>query len=147
MKKIKYFLKIIKNYFICLKYPFLKIESGVYPWVKGYGTIWTDELPIGWQKSFVWDLCKEIREYNKKHNIKDYHIDQVKEKFGGLCWYDNGCTDFHKTIINKYESKSYKTCCQCGKEAEYYSTGWILPYCGECKKKFDNSKNFIKTKN
>ena len=126
-------LLTFKNYFICLKYPFLKIESDVYPWVISYGTIWLDDLPIGWQKAFVWDLCKEIKEYNKKHNIKDYHISQVKEKYGGLRWYDNGDSKFYNTVLEKYEELSYRTCCQCGKEATNYSTGWILPYCNDCK--------------
>ena len=59
---------------------------------------------------------------------------QIKEKFGGLRWYDAGSPEkVWKEIIPKYENISYKTCIDCGKPAEYIQCGWISPYCANCR--------------
>ena len=78
-------------------------------------------------------------------DIKDYHIDQVKEKWGELCWYDNGPRELHE-IIERYEYISYYTCVNCGKDATHISTGWISPYCNDCVKEITKHKPNIKFK-
>lgn len=52
-----------------------------------------------------------------------------------LRWYDNGCPSGSKIydIIDKYEELSEKTCIECGKPAKWLSTGWISPFCDDCK--------------
>lgn len=63
---------------------------------------------------------------------KEYEITQIKEKFGGLRWYDNGApTEVHK-IIEKYSYIADHTCIICGRPATVRTSGWIFPYCDDC---------------
>ena len=81
-------------------------------------------------------LDKNIAEYNRilssRENETEVVINElleIKEKFGGLRWYDNVSTKKVSEIINKYEYISMKTCIVCGEPATYISNGWISPYC------------------
>lgn len=50
-----------------------------------------DDMPKGWRIAFGDDLLEELREELIKYNYLDeYFPVQIKEKFGGLRWYDNG---------------------------------------------------------
>lgn len=103
-----------------------------------------DDMPDGWRKAFGIQMCKEIKQELKKHKgaLKNYRITQIKEKFGGLRWYDFGSPEkVWKEIIPKYTELSYKTCIDCGKPAEYISVGWISPYCNNCIK---NNWKYVK---
>ena len=94
-----------------------------------------DAMDAGWRKAFGIQMCKEIKAELKKHKfLYKYRITQIKEKFGGLRWYDEGIPKDSKIwdIINKYEGISMKTCIVCGKPATKMSTGWISPYCDDC---------------
>ena len=100
-----------------------------------------DDMPTGWRKAFGIDLCKELKTELKKHKyLRKYRITQIKEKFGGLRWYDNSNTKEGYNIIQKYEHISFNTCINCGKPATYVSAGWISPYCDNCK---DNKHNYV----
>ena len=112
-----------------------------------------DAMEQGWRIKFGENICKEIKysllhTYTKEiknrfsisyiiayikglHMLFNYRIEQIKEKFGGLRWYDYGGTNDVFNIINKYEDISYKTCIVCGKPAKYITKGWICPYCEE----------------
>lgn len=97
-----------------------------------------DSMPEGWRKAFGIKMCDEIKQELKKHKgaLRNYRITDIKEKFGGLRWYDFGSPEkVWKEIIPKYTELSYKTCIDCGKPAEYISVGWISPYCNNCKQK------------
>ena len=105
-----------------------------------------DAMDAGWKKAFGIQMCKEIKAELKKHKfLYKYRITQIKEKFGGLRWYDAGVPKDCKVwdIINKYEGISMKTCIVCGKPATKMSTGWISPYCDDCigNKPFTEIKN------
>lgn len=95
-----------------------------------------DDMPDGWRKAFGEAICQEIMDELVAHNlVDDYRITQIKEKWGFLHWYDNGCTSkIWKEIIPKYEELSMRTCIHCGKPATKISTGWISPWCDECAK-------------
>lgn len=96
-----------------------------------------DAMEPGWRKAFGLQMCEEIKQELKRHKgaLKRYRITQIKEKFGGLRWYDNYSTEkIWKEIIPKYTQLSYKTCIHCGKPAKYISKGWISPYCEDCAK-------------
>ena len=94
---------------------------------------WLDDMPIGWRIAFGEQMCKEIKEELIKNNELDsYKIIQIKEKFGGLRWYDNSGLPGMQFIIAKYEALSEKTCINCGKPANWISKGWISPYCDDC---------------
>jgi len=62
---------------------------------------------------------------------------QVKEKFGGLRFYINGVDDSIREEVYNYiheaESKSYKTCEQCGKPGERVGGGWVQTVCKDCR--------------
>ena len=103
-----------------------------YPFISN--TIW--EVPIGWENSFIPDMCEEILQELEKNGIdpKDYEVIQVKEKFGSLRWYySNGLKSIDE-IINRYTLISETTCCGCGKPATLISKGWICPWCDDCAK-------------
>lgn len=82
------------NKALCEEYPFLLPRNR-----------WTDEtsddydyeytemdaMPAGWRIAFGDDLLKELKAELVKFNfLNEYRIAQIKEKFGGLRWYDNG---------------------------------------------------------
>lgn len=93
-----------------------------------------DSMSEGWRKCFGIQMCKEIKSALKESNfLYKYRITQIKEKFGGLRWYDECSPDEVQRIINKYEYISANTCIYCGKTAKYISEGYILPYCEDCK--------------
>ena len=94
-----------------------------------------DEMPKGWRIAFGEQMCEEIREVLIKYDyLNEYRIVQIKEKFGGLRWYDDGAPKEVFDIINKYEDISYTTCIQCGKPATLITKGWISPFCDDCAK-------------
>jgi len=140
---------IIKNFFLVKKYPFLKPSLGygcdMHYHRKGYKyhyeETWLDCLPTGWRKAFGLKLCQELNEVIKRCNLKDYAISQVKEKFGTLCWYDEGGNEETRNITLKYMNESSTICQKCGKPAEYVTTGWIGYYCSECSAGFKDKQN------
>lgn len=56
-------------------------------------------------------------------------ICQIKEKFGGLCFYINdGSREIHE-LISEAETKSYEICEVCGEPGEMRKGGWIVTLC------------------
>ena len=130
MKKI---WKTIVSSYLCIKYPFLKSYFNRKKLIVRY--TYLDEMPEGWKKAFGLQLCKELKEAllrESKQKLKNYHVNQVKEKYGSLHWYDSGGNVETDKIIKKYEEISWHTCCKCGRPASVISTGWICPYCDNC---------------
>jgi endogenous inhibitor of DNA gyrase (YacG/DUF329 family) len=92
-----------------------------------------DAMPSGWRKAFGEQLCEELKEELIKANgLESYQIIQIKEKFGMLCWYDNGNTQHGREILDKYEEMSARKCIECGAPATWITTGWVCPYCDDC---------------
>lgn len=96
-----------------------------------------DDMPDGWRKAFGAQLLKELKEILEKGNcLNEYRICQIKEKFGGLRWYDNGIlqsiSDEYDRWLEKYENLSFETCIHCGEKAVGFTRGWIMPYCQKC---------------
>ena len=57
------------------------------------------------------------------------HVDQIKEKFGGLRWYA-ASYGLGSRVIDVYEHISYNVCISCGKAENVRITrGWISPVC------------------
>lgn len=124
---------------LLIEYPWLNIdedeainyidmdENEVYTYI--------DCAPNGWAK-LCEDLCAELKVLFDRVGYKDYELCQVKEKFGGLRWYDNGVPqeiyEEYSKIIHKYENRSFHTCCKCGEPATKLSLGWICPFCDKC---------------
>lgn len=132
-KRFRNLKRIISNYFLCLKYPFLKITDEYRnKRFNTYQYTWLDDVPEGW-KGLAMDMFDEL----KKTGIK-FYFRQIKEKFGmQVCYfrlYEHSDVDWHtiQNIIEKYSEMSTRVCIICGKPAEYMSTGWISPFCKNC---------------
>lgn len=107
-----------------------------------YSFTWMDDIPLGWNIAFGKQMVEELGALLEKYNYQDeYSICQIKEKFGGLRWYDNGFPtegyEEYKEWLDKYEELSYKTCIDCGKPAKYFTRGWITPICEDCAKEYE----------
>lgn len=103
--------------------------------VKDYDYEYTelDDMDDGWRYAFGEQMCQEIKDALVEEGCLDqYRIMQIKEKFGGLRWYDNGAPKKVDEIIAKYSALSEKTCVRCGEPATKESAGWISPYCNKC---------------
>lgn len=115
-----------------------------FPWLAysndtAYYSTWLDDMPPGWYLAFGIQMCEEIQEVLEKYGVVgEYYVNEVKEKFGALCWYDTVPAICSKEIDNitfKYVQLSEQTCCECGKPAKWMSRGWICPYCDDCRNK------------
>lgn len=72
-----------------------------------YEYTWLDDMPDGWRIAFGDQMVEEIHQELVKYNfVNDYKITQVKEKWGGLRWYDNG-TPIGK-LSDEYEEINWK---------------------------------------
>lgn len=64
---------------------------------------------------------------------------QVKEKFGGLCFYINMVKkddwDEIQNAISEAEAKSYKICEKCGRPGKRVGGSWIRTLCEKCRNK------------
>lgn len=103
-----------------IKYPFelFGIECG-YGW---YGLI----LP----------LYFAIQKYNKdKPEEEQIHIDQIKEKFGGLRFYISNAPEKFLDWASRIEDESYKVCEFCGSVTDVTTKGrgWITTQCKRCR--------------
>ena len=107
--------------------------------VAGYDWSWTemDLMPKGWRLAFGNEMLDRITEALKEADcLEQYRIADIKEKYGGLRWYDFGAPEKVCEIIKHYGQLSQRTCIFCGCRAEWVSkNGLILPYCDECAKK------------
>lgn len=94
-----------------------------------------DSMPEGWQKAFGIQMCEEIRDaLIEDGDLDTYRVVQIKEKYGGLRWYDTGVKVGSRVhdIIRKYENLSTVTCIVCGKPATRVTIHWISPFCDDC---------------
>lgn len=95
-----------------------------------------DAMPCGWRKVFGIQMCEEIKrallETGGRKMLHNYRINQIKEKFGLLRFYDSHSCEEVFRIIHKYEYISQHTCIKCGRTAKYQTQGWIENYCEKC---------------
>ena len=97
-------------------------------------------MPFGFECGNGWfNLIYELSDKISKLDPNCKAV-QVKEKFGGLRFYTGATTKEVYDLISEYESKSYKTCEDCGdtKTAKRRSTGWIYTLCNKCWKELKN---------
>lgn len=59
------------------------------------------------------------------------HLTQVKEKFGGLIFYAEDCTEAMYDLIQKAEDKSKTVCEACGKPGKLREGSWLKTLCDE----------------
>ena len=109
---------------------------------------WLEQLPNGWRIAFGNQLADDVIALTKKYNFEnEYEVLQIKEKFGGLRWYEGHVPHEmyteHNNLIHGYEQMSYRTCVICGNAAEIPYNIYDQPICDECK---DDLKRNIKIK-
>ena len=100
-----------------------------------------DSIPEGWLKSFGWVWAQELQSIVDKMTPEQrgrFYIIDLKEKFGEFHQYFSFYTEELCDFIEKYKKLARKVCKGCGNPAEYYSTGWISPWCSECFNKLSN---------
>jgi hypothetical protein len=97
------------------------------------------ECDDGWY-NILDDLMGKLKEYCKER--KEYiDVHQIKEKFGGLCFYIGSGDDKIFNMIHDAESLSYQTCEICGSTENVGQTcGWIKTICHKCSSKEDKYK-------
>ena len=114
-------------------YSFLESFLGIFHIIPSYTEL--GALDKGWRKAFGIYICKDLKRAlladGGRKRLKKYGIDQIKEKYGELCWYDHGGNEETNKIIAKYTYISRHTCITCGKSADYVTKGWVEPYCKE----------------
>lgn len=102
------------------------------------------ELPEGWFSLFL-DMCEDIRKpLEKIGHLDKFRFTQIKEKYGSLRAYNNGCPEEVNDVLLKYERISRFTCHACGRLAVKESQGYILPYCKHCAKIASKGKYALK---
>jgi len=102
------------------QYPILQsVECGVQ-----CGNGWVNLLDI---------LCGTIEAHLlDRRELKDFRVDQVKEKFGGLRFYVSGGDEFIDGMISLTENLSYTICEECGNPGEVTGKSWYKVLCREC---------------
>lgn len=94
-----------------------------------------DDMPKGWRMAFGERICAEIKDaLIEDGELDSYRVNQIKEKYGELRWYDGGTRQNSRVpqIIDKYTEISRTTCVVCGKPATRITLGWISPFCDDC---------------
>ena len=106
--------------------------------------MWID-TEDGWF-DLIYDLCKKIDVIVNREHLKDFGVDQVKEKFAGLRYYGHGYNDEIRKLINEAEAKSFRTCEICGSAGTtYISAGWYKTLCADCAST-DKKHDWVKLK-
>ena len=99
----------------------------------------------GWF-GLIWKLCEDIDIIVKREAWKDFSVDQIKEKFGGLRFYINGGNKEVFDLIHKAEEESFEICEECGKKGSMYlGFGWYRTLCVKCAKA-DTKRTWVKVK-
>lgn len=121
------------------RYPFLapyNVFTGELDEDYDYSYIFPLEIPRGWNKLFL-QLCEDIRQPLIDAGCLDsFRLLQVKEKYNRLEVYNSGAPDTVQEIIDKYTEMAQYICVNCGRPAEYETSGYIASYCIECFKDY-----------
>lgn len=134
-------LKRIKNFFLCLKYPFLRMRNVWTGKFAGYRSTWLDALPDGWRKAFGKQFCRDLRKaLIEDKQLHEFRFSDVKEKYGTLRLYHFGAGKNTNYVLNKYMYLSTCYCVYCGKHARYITDGWIEHLCEDCGKRLIKPK-------
>lgn len=68
---------------------------------------------------------------------------QIKEKFGGLCFYAEGIPENGMEIILRYEQRSYSICEVCGSDqcVKMRNNDWMKTLCDQCAGPWHEKRN------
>ena len=124
------------------RYPWLRVCS-LYKKGEFIDGTMLDYMPKGWRAAFGEQMCEEINNEIltwDKTEREQFHVAQIKEKWGGLRFYVSHGSKKLYEIIDKYEQMSKFICIDCGAPATKMSTRWISPYCDECAAKLQGKQ-------
>jgi len=102
---------------------------------------WGISCGDGWY-DLIDTLCENIQNrvinVNRNKSEEEHLICeavQVKEKFGGLCFYTYGGDDYIDGLVSMAEAMSYHICTECSKPSAKQDSnrGWIYTLCDSCK--------------
>jgi len=107
---------------------------------------------ICFEKGWYWlidNLCNTIQRYiddNEHLKIPQVEAVQLKEKYGGLCFYYDGGDANIGGMVWLAEAMSYSICEICGstKNVTVNETGWITTRCKRCRDKEKRTKKLKK---
>lgn len=137
--KIADLFRRIRNFFFCLRYPFMKVYNVWTGKFCGYGFTEYDNISLGWQKAFGKKMLKDIKKAYKLDK-KDFpkltwkkalRWEQIKSKYGTLRLYASATARI-MAVLRKYEDMSSFYCECCGRPSEYETRGWIEFLCERC---------------
>jgi len=86
------------------------------------------ECGDGWFQ-IIYDLSSDLMRISRTKGYKPPVVVQVKEKFGGLRFYIDGCNEEFYNRIKKAEELSVITCEICGRKGKLRRGGWIQTLC------------------
>jgi len=86
------------------------------------------ECGSGWFQ-IIYDLCTDLMAIAQKKAYEPPIAAQVKEKFGGLRFYIDGCNGEYQERIQVAEELSMMTCEVCGRKGKRINEGWIQTIC------------------
>lgn len=80
------------------------------------------------------NLCSHLQFHTDKNNRSQVEATQVKEKFGGLCFYTQNRDDYFAGCIRFAEHLSLSICESCGTTKDVTQTegDWIRTICKDC---------------
>ena len=93
----------------------------------------------GWFE-LIYNCFKEIDKLykEKKENVYELMIYQIKEKYGGLHIYLGNYIEGVDKIVDKYGEKSYTTCEICGQLGKTMCSGiWLKTLCDKHAKQYN----------
>lgn len=96
---------------------------------------WGFSCGDGWY-DLIDTLCENIQSYIDNNSsetrvISQLTADQVKEKYGTLCFYTSGGDTLIDGMIWFAESMSGRICEICGNSAKLRNDGWLVTLCDE----------------
>jgi len=92
------------------------------------------DIGSGWY-SIIVNLSKQLDNYVKALNMKDFFIGQIKDKFGGLrIAVSHGDNEIYE-MIEAAEKEANKTCCNCGSQSKVKNRFMNITLCSACFKK------------
>ena len=107
---------------------------------------WGCDCGDGWY-NIIDTLCHQIQLHIEHNLSKDedpevvnVEATQVKEKYGGLCFYYIGGNDFISGLVSMAESLSEKTCEECAAPGTQNEVGWIHTFCTPCRDTLDERR-------
>ena len=97
-----------------------------------------DALPKGW-RAITLALDDAINKLIDKGTVKNFTVEELKEKYGQIRLYYDATTDSKEAydelenVIDDYSYISSYTCASCGAfPVGQLKHGWILPICRKC---------------